>query len=172
MNRKNFVRFIYLSGGIALQRLYTNEAEAGVPFLALISGAILFLDLVDKAFNVGEKVSGVFGIRNDSNRTQSGTIAINVFDSSKSSNPEISITQNLTIPPNAQQTYQLPAIQPSSPGEKIIEIRTGLNRLSKNFRYGSYCCDSRGTRRCPVPYSLDLGTECFCSGQGIGNICE
>ena len=38
--------------------------------------------------------------------------------------------------------------------------------------YGYYCCDSKGNRRCPIPYKLPLGTPCLCEGQGEGVVCK
>ena len=177
MNRRNFVKFIYLASGIvvpsiALYQSYINQVEAGIPVLPLIIGTIEFLTLVKNSIDVGKEVAALIGIGNPEPKPQSGAIIINVFNSSNPSTPEVTIRKNLTIPPRTQQTYQLPSIQPSSPGKKILQVTTGLNSLSTTFRYGSFCCDSRGNRRCPVPYSLDLGTECLCSGQGVGIICE
>jgi hypothetical protein len=158
---------------MTLHQLYINKVEAGIPVMGLINAIVFGIDLADKFFKIGEKVAGLFKVRNDTNTTQNGSITINVFNKSNPSSPEVSISQNLIMPPKAQQTYQLPSIQPSSSGEKIIQIATGLNSLSTTFRYGLFCCDSRGNRRCPVPYSnLNVGTECLCNGQGVGNVCE
>lgn len=180
MNRRYFFRLfiVYLGSAIAIpciamHKLYEGKkAKAGIPVSTLITGTIVLLDLLDKALNVGEKLRGLFKIRNDTNKTQSGNIVINIFNSSNPSSPEVSITKNITISPRTQETYQLPPIELASPGAKILQVTTGVNSLSTTFRYGSFCCDSGGNRRCPVPYSLNLGTECLCSGQGEGRICE
>lgn len=177
MRRRQILKFIcsgstLIIGSTILGEFYIKKTAAKIPFLKLVKVSILLLDIVDKSLNIGEKLRGLFKLDNNTNKKQSGKIIINIFNSSNLSTPETTITKNVEIPPKTQKTYQLPSIQVNSPGKKILQLRTELNSLSTSFRYGSFCCDSRGNRRCPVPYSLNLGTECLCSGQGVGIICE
>jgi hypothetical protein len=37
----------------------------------------------------------------------------------------------------------------------------------------AYCCDGYGNSRCPIVVGgTDIGTPCFCPGQGYGQICR
>ncbi|MEI6706421.1 MAG: hypothetical protein WCK96_04695 [Methylococcales bacterium] len=60
------------------------------------------------------------------------------------------------------------------------QIRTALNSLEHGdaslakelLGKGGFCCDSKGNRRCASAEILPVGLDCFCSGQGDGNICQ
>ncbi len=37
---------------------------------------------------------------------------------------------------------------------------------------GGWCCDTWGNKRCQLVSALDVGSSCFCPGQGYGLVCK
>jgi hypothetical protein len=41
-----------------------------------------------------------------------------------------------------------------------------------DIQTGLFCCDDNGIHRCKVSHALKIATDCYCSEQGAGSICQ
>lgn len=97
--------------------------------------------------------------------------------------PEVVIVQPSYVPPrsavdkvpepeNPARPRRWPGEGPASDTQKQVRVvPPSPIPFPPERRFGSFCCDSHGNRRCPNPQSR-VGIPCFCDGQGQGNVCE
>ena len=177
IDRRAFLKLSSFVGGNILilsppfGQLPPNTGEL-VIWSTLVNAVVEGIHLANDALGLGEKISGLFHLRNQTSDEQQGGVRIYVYNILRPTQAELQETLNVTLPPQASTRYELPSLILSTPGRRVVEVQTAVNKLSAEFRYGSFCCDSRGNKRCPVPYTLSLGTDCLCNGVGAGNICE
>ena len=177
VSRRKAIKLICLGSGvvvpiIAHRGFYGQKVEAAIPWLALISVFVTGVELVNSLFELGENLTGIYKLLNDSSETQEGDVLIQVYNISQPLEPEKETITPVKVLPSKEKSFELPPISFESSGERVLKVQTKLNNIGTQFSVGYFCCDSQGYKLCPAPLNLDLGTECLCPGQGVGHICR